>query len=69
MAAQEPGTLQGRARKPRQPSETSRVSCFGHMDICPLDTDWGKLVSWAVSSLEMLSWTALLAISYALSKK
>lgn len=58
----------GRACKPWLPSETSQVSCFGHMDCCPLDTDWGKPVTRAVSSLEMLSWTALKAISYALSK-
>lgn len=28
--------------KPRLPSQTSRVSCFGHMDICPVDNGLGQ---------------------------
>lgn len=55
--------------EPQKPWDTGHVSCFGHMDICPLDTNWDKLVPQTVSSPEVLSWMALQATSYALSKK
>lgn len=31
-------------QEPQQPWEIGEVSCFGHKDICPRDTDWDKLV-------------------------
>lgn len=37
--------------EPQQPWEVGQVSCFGHEEICPLDTNWDKLVPQTISSL------------------